>query len=1011
MHKLQTEILVIGGGATGAGVARDLAMRGFDTILVEKRDYSHGTTVRYHGLLHSGGRYAVKDPYAARECIEENRILRKIIPFCIEDTGGFFVLTPWDDPDYALLFVNGCESAGIPIEAIPIQQMLREEPLLNPAISHCFWLPDASADSFMATEANLASARQYGARTLNYHQVKALECNGERVTAVLCYDLVKDDEVHISADLVVNASGAWAGQIGSMADVKVEIIPGKGTLVATNRRIIHTVINRCKSPSDGDIIVPAHTVAVLGTTDIPVDNPDQYTIHPWEVYLLLEEGDKVIPGLKDMRILRAWAGVRPLYAETNVQNNRQLSRAFVLLDHETRDGVSGLITITGGKWTTFRKIAEATVDLVCAKLGVERACRTHLEPISSPEEEEKGYHHLGARLARVENEKLYGDLICECELATRNDVSHAIIDGQARTIDDVRRDVRLGMGPCQGGFCTYRVAGLLHELTQPAIEATNVALRDFLQERWKGLLPILWGQQLRQERLDEMIYLSILNVDHLPGPRSSNLGSEIREDALSPVDHQETKSEDPYPNNDHTPVRPEKPRFNGKETPVQPTSPAPGLISQSLKHRYVDVLVIGAGLAGLVTAWRAGEHGLRTSLISKGWGATHWHTGCVDVLGYYPHTSQETLVSPIETLEELIRDHCNHPYAIAGLDAIQKAIREFQNLCTQANYPMHGSLEKNWSLPSAIGAFRPTCLAPETMIAGDLQRKEPMLVVGIEGLADFYPGMIAANLSAQGVPAKAIMIDPSQTRDRRFIYPHALARLFESKDFCTEVAKLVKPGMATSARVGFPAVLGLHNSLEVKRELETHLGCEVFEIPGMPPSIPGIRLHNLLVSAIQAKGNRVSDGIEAITAESADGRVAAVWSQAAARKRSNPASKFVLATGGILGGGIQAQYGGLVRETVFELPLVSPTDQEEWFDRKFVSQEGHPIYRSGLMVNQNFQPVDDRGRVVYENLYAAGTILANTDYLQERSFDGVSLVSGSIIGNTLGQTHKVDSSH
>ena len=115
MRTVQTEVLVIGGGATGAGIIRDLAMRGFDAILVEKRDLTHGTTGRYHGLLHSGGRYAVKDPKAAVECIEENRILRRIMPHCLEDTGGFFVVTPWDDPDFGDTFMEGCRKAGIPV--------------------------------------------------------------------------------------------------------------------------------------------------------------------------------------------------------------------------------------------------------------------------------------------------------------------------------------------------------------------------------------------------------------------------------------------------------------------------------------------------------------------------------------------------------------------------------------------------------------------------------------------------------------------------------------------------------------------------------------------------------------------------------------------------------------------------------------------------------------------------------------------------------------------------------
>jgi glycerol-3-phosphate dehydrogenase len=1001
MKNIQTEILVIGGGATGAGTVRDLAMRGFNTILVEKRDYSHGTTGRYHGLLHSGGRYVIKDPQAARECIQENLVLRQIMPFCIEDTGGFFILTPWDDPNYVPLFVSGCKNAGIAVEEVPVHQMLSDEPLLNPAISRCFRVPDASADSFMATEANVESARQHGARILNYHQVTGLLLDGDRVAGAYCHDMVKDEDVLISADMIVNATGAWAGHIGAMVNIKIPIIPGKGTLVAVNHRIVHTVINRCKSPSDGDIIVPAHTVAVLGTTDVPVDNPDRFTIEPWEVNLLLEEGEKVIPGLKEMRILRAWAGVRPLYGETQAKDDRQLTRAFVLLDHEIRDGIYGLVTITGGKWTTFRKMAEKTVDLVCAKLKVERTCRTHLEQIADIDGS-KGYHHLGTRLARVEKEQLYGELVCECELVTRDEVAHAITKGQARTIDDVRRDVRLGMGPCQGGFCTYRVAGMLHELTKLPVESTNVALRDFLQSRWKGLLPILWGQQLRQERLDELIYLSILNVDHLPGPRFSTLGSDSIDPPVTPGNQQFIKAGD-----SHDPIKQILTRegdtgLKADDISARQSLPFPVSHSRSSNFSCPDVLVIGAGLAGLVTAWVAGEHGLRTRLISKGWGATHWHTGCIDILGYYPLTSQKALVSPLEALEKLISDNPLHPYAIAGLDVIESAILEFQDLCAKAHYPMHGSLERNWLLPSAVGAFRPTCLAPETMIAGDLNRSDPMLLVGFEGLVDFYPGLIAANLSAQGIPTEAVTISPPQLRERRFTYPHTLARLFESSDFCAEVAKTLKSKTVSAARVGFPAVLGINNSHEVMRELEDQLGCEVFEIPGLPPSIPGIRLHNLLVSAIEAKGSRVYNGMEVIATDSTDDHIATVWSETAARRRANHASRYVLATGGILGGGIQANYGEVVRETVFNLPIESPRKHEEWFDRIFLSQEGHPVYRAGLPVNEHFQPIDHQGRVVYENLYAAGTILTNTDCLQERSFDGIGLVSGYVVGNLLG---------
>ena len=499
-------------------------MRGFGALLVEQRDLSHGTSGRYHGLLHSGGRYAVKDPKAAVECIEENQVLRRIMPHCIEDTGGFFVVTPEDDLDYVPRFVEGCRTAGITCEEIPVARALIEEPYLNPQILHCFRVPDASADSFLAAESTVASAREHGADMLTYHRVDELVRSGDRVVGARCHDLVSGEGVEIAADMVVNASGAWAGRIAAGAGIHFEVLAGKGTMVAMNHRMVNTVLNRCKMPADGDIIVPIHTVAVIGTTDERVSDPERFAIEPWEIRLMLEEGEKLVPGISGMRILRAWAGVRPLYQETSTDETRDVTRAYALLDHTARDGVEGFVTMTGGKWTTFRQMAEVCVDEVCRKLGVDRSCRTHLEPLPDDAGSPR-YHWLGQRLARIEEQEAYGDLICECELVTRDQVVHAIVDAEAKTIDDVRRDVRVGMGPCQGGWCAARVTGLIHELRAPPVEDSNVALRDFLQERWKGLRPILWGSQLRQERLDELIHLSVLNVPDLPGPGASPLAS------------------------------------------------------------------------------------------------------------------------------------------------------------------------------------------------------------------------------------------------------------------------------------------------------------------------------------------------------------------------------------------------------------------------------------------------------------------------------------------------------
>ena len=552
MNHIETEILVIGGGATGTGIAWDAALRGFSVVLVEKRDLTHGTTGRYHGLLHSGGRYVVQDPQSAVECIAENRILRRTHTHCIEDTGGFFVVTPEDEGDYPDQFKAACAKTGVPCNELSIVQAGKREPLLNPRVSRVFEVPDGAADSFLATHATAQAAQIAGARILNYHEVVSLIVEGSdgnrRVVGARVRDVARGEDVEIRADMTINASGAWAGLVAKTAGVTVNVIPGKGTMLAMNHRVCNTVLNRCKPPSDGDIIVPIHTIAVIGTTDERVSDPENLTIEPWEVELLLEEGDKLIPGISQARVLRAWAGVRPLYQEGYAGESRQATRAFALLDHKTRDGVSGMLSILGGKWTTFRLMAEKTLDKASEQLGARKPCVTASTRVPGVEQ---GHYWLGHRLHEVEENRLQSELVCECELVTRAMLENAVRNNPTLTLDDLRRDVRLGMGPCQGGFCTYRAAGILQEMykdegrrtaSRDGDEVWNVAylqspvhnrasdlrpptsdlgnpnllLRDFLQERWKGLTPILWGRQLKQERLDELIYLSLMNADHLP---------------------------------------------------------------------------------------------------------------------------------------------------------------------------------------------------------------------------------------------------------------------------------------------------------------------------------------------------------------------------------------------------------------------------------------------------------------------------------------------------------------
>lgn len=537
MVTLNTDVLVIGGGATGTAVAWDAALRGLDVTLVERHDLAQGTSGRFHGLLHSGGRYAVKDQSAAAECIAENWILRRIAGDCIEDTGGLFVTTPFDDPGYADKFRAGALASGVDCEEIPVALALREEPRLNPRISRAFRVPDGNIEVWKLLGAMADGVRERGGRILTYHELLAIhhDRGGDAVVGARVRDLRAGVEFDIRARMTVNAGGPWSGQVAALAGIEgVRVIPGRGVMVAMNHRLVNTVINRCQPPSDGDILVPVRTVSVIGTTDNHVEDPDDLTVKQSEVDLMFDYGEQLIPGFRSARALRVWAGVRPLFEDAKAAGgaDRDVTRTHALLDHRERDGVGGFVTITGGKLTTCRLMAEQTVDLVCSALGEARRCETATEPlpgvaggpggsdgsggIGRSGGAERSYQ-LSSRLERKERHLRDEQMICECELVPRADLEAALRETGSTVLDDMRRRLRLGMGPCQGGFCIYRTTGIMHELSRLSADQADQALRDFLQERWHGTWPILYGDQLRQVRFDEWIYHGVMDIDHLPG--------------------------------------------------------------------------------------------------------------------------------------------------------------------------------------------------------------------------------------------------------------------------------------------------------------------------------------------------------------------------------------------------------------------------------------------------------------------------------------------------------------
>ena len=379
-------VLVVGGGATGTGVARDLAARGVDVTLVDRGGLGSGTSGRSHGLLHSGARYAEADPDGARECIEESTTLREIAGACVRETGGLFVRLAGDDPDYFEEKIAACEAVGIETERLDPDAAREAVPGLADDVAEAFSVPDGVIYPSRLVAANAAAAERHGATVHPDAPVEGVTVRDGAVDSVRVGGAVS---ASVTPDVVINATGAWADAVADMAGVDVGMAPSRGVMVSVEHDGLGPVLNRCRDPDDGDIVVPHDGEVVLGTTSVPVSDPDDYERADWEIERSVAECAAMLPAVADAPTVRTWWGVRPLYApDEDGEDRRGISRGFTLLDHE-RDGAAGLYSVVGGKLTTYRQMAETTADRVCERLGVDAACETATEPLPGADDPDR----------------------------------------------------------------------------------------------------------------------------------------------------------------------------------------------------------------------------------------------------------------------------------------------------------------------------------------------------------------------------------------------------------------------------------------------------------------------------------------------------------------------------------------------------------------------------------------------------------------------------------------------
>ena len=374
-------VIVIGAGSTGSATAHDLALRGLRVTVIERGEVASGTTGRNHCLLHSGGRYCITDQESAIECIDENMILRKIMPDLLELNDGLFVAITEEDLSFKERFLEACAACHIPARDVPIKHAFEMEPFLNPKTLAAIQIPDGVFEPFRFCLAFLATARLHGAVVRRYELVTEIISSGKSVTGVKVRDYQTGKTETLGADLVINASGPWAEDVAAMAGVKVPVQPTAGVMVTLDCRLNNMVLNRLNKPSDGDIVVPQRATCTIGTTSWKVKDPDLITIPPEHIEKMLIQGEQLMPIIRKIPMCARMAVARPLIVK-DAADERNMSRTFECFEHAL-DGVDGFVTISGGKTTTARAMAERVTDIVCNKLGIAAECRTREVPLAS----------------------------------------------------------------------------------------------------------------------------------------------------------------------------------------------------------------------------------------------------------------------------------------------------------------------------------------------------------------------------------------------------------------------------------------------------------------------------------------------------------------------------------------------------------------------------------------------------------------------------------------------------
>lgn len=393
-----------------------------------------------------------------------------------------------------------------------------------------------------------------------------------------------------------------------------------------------------------------------------------------------------------------------------------------------------------------------------------------------------------------------------------------------------------------------------------------------------------------------------------------------------------------------------------------------------------DVIVIGGGLAGLMAAAVAASRGQKVTLLTYGSGSLPLASGAIDFLN---------AKAPDAAIKNL---PAHHPYKKIGLKNIDAAAKFFCEVAAQDSLPYNGRLSAQIPIVTAVGTLKYSALVPESMDASKLIDKKKIYVAGVKGLKDFYAAMIADNLKKY-FPDKIFEVatlDLELLGGRDITCMDAAQILTGNEQILADGLK--KLNATEDDAIILPPILGLEGNSS-RAEVKPQLRAEIFETTCLPPSPPGIRLQRAFIKFLQKSGVRILENSKVVRGVVEGKKVSGVVVENAVREKTFPARKIILATGGFYSGGLTMREFDAPKEPIFDIPVFFPQGENNWSNRNLFENRPQGFSMTGIFTNENLNPVDENGAVLFENLHVVGANLGGVDFVFEKSLGGVAIAS------------------